>query len=54
MSTLTINNYTLEIFDLGAKDKMNKYLKLINVDLSDYTFLAIIFGYQLQLDFIRL
>ncbi len=38
MSTLTINNYTLEIFDLGAKDKMNKYLKLINVDLSDYTF----------------
>lgn len=38
MSTLTISNYTLKHFDLGARDIMNKYLKLINVDISDYTF----------------
>jgi len=38
MSTLAINNYTLTLFDLNTKDIMNKYLTLINVDLSDYTF----------------
>ncbi|WP_419770257.1 MAG: DUF2156 domain-containing protein [Candidatus Marinarcus sp.] len=38
MSTLTINNYSLKHFDLKAKDTMNEYLKLINVDVSDYTF----------------
>jgi uncharacterized protein len=38
MSTLTINNYTLKHFDLKAKDTMDEYLKLINVDVSDYTF----------------
>ncbi|SKB55643.1 DUF2156 domain-containing protein [Malaciobacter marinus] len=38
MSTLTINNFCLKHFDLNAKDEMTKYLKLINVELSDYTF----------------
>ena len=38
MSTLTVSNYTLKHFDLRAKDIMNEYLKLINVDVSDYTF----------------
>jgi uncharacterized protein len=38
MSTLTINNYTLKHFDLRAKESMDEYLKLINVDVSDYTF----------------
>ncbi len=38
MSTLTVSNYTLKHFDLKAKDEMTKYLKLINVDVSDYTF----------------
>lgn len=38
MSTLTINNYNLKHFDLSAKETMNEYLKLINVDISDYTF----------------
>ena len=38
MSTLTISNYTLKHFDLKAKDIMNEYLTLINVDVSDYTF----------------
>lgn len=38
MSTLTIGNYTLKHFDLKAKDTMDHYLKLINVDISDYTF----------------
>ena len=38
MSTLTISNYTLKHFDLRAKESMNEYLKLINVDVSDYTF----------------
>ncbi|CAM3543413.1 DUF2156 domain-containing protein [Arcobacter aquimarinus] len=38
MSTLTISNYTLKHFDLKAKESMNEYLKLINVDVSDYTF----------------
>ena len=38
MSTLTISNYTLKHFDLRAKSIMDEYLKLINVDVSDYTF----------------
>ncbi|WP_375723085.1 phosphatidylglycerol lysyltransferase domain-containing protein [Arcobacter sp. KX21116] len=38
MSTLTISNYTLKHFDLKAKEEMTKYLELINVDVSDYTF----------------
>ncbi len=38
MSTLTISNYTLKHFDLRAKDVMDKYLQLIKVDVSDYTF----------------
>lgn len=38
MSTLTINNYNLKHFDLKAKETMDAYLKLINVDVSDYTF----------------
>lgn len=38
MSTLTISNYTLKHFNLNARDIMNDYLKLINVDVSDYTF----------------
>jgi len=38
MSILTISNYTLKHFDLRARDTMNEYLKLINVDVSDYTF----------------
>jgi len=38
MSTLTISNYTLKHFDLKARDTMNEYLQLINVDVSDYTF----------------
>ena len=38
MSTLTISNYTLKHFDLRAKATMDEYLKLINVDVSDYTF----------------
>ena len=38
MSTLTISNYTLKHFDLKAKSTMDEYLKLINVDVSDYTF----------------
>lgn len=38
MSILTINNYTLKHFDLRAKSIMDKYLKFINVDISDYTF----------------
>ena len=38
MSTLTISNYTLKHFDLKAKEIMDEHLKLINVDVSDYTF----------------
>lgn len=38
MSTFTIKNYTLNHFDLKAKDIMVRYLNLINVDISDYTF----------------
>jgi uncharacterized protein len=38
MSTLTISDYTLKHFDLKARDTMTEYLKLINVDVSDYTF----------------
>ncbi len=38
MSTLTIGNYTLKHFDINAKETMDKYLELINVDISDYTF----------------
>ncbi|MDX3959259.1 phosphatidylglycerol lysyltransferase domain-containing protein [Aliarcobacter skirrowii] len=38
MSTLTINSVPLIPFDIKAKDQMKKYLKEINVDLSDYTF----------------
>jgi hypothetical protein len=38
MSTLTVSNYTLKHFDLKAKDVMDKYLGVINVDISDYTF----------------
>ncbi|MGB5791986.1 DUF2156 domain-containing protein [Poseidonibacter sp.] len=38
MSTLIISNYTLKHFDLNAKETMTEYLKLINVDVSDYTF----------------
>lgn len=35
---MTISNHALKHFDLRAKDEMDKYLKLINVDISDYTF----------------
>lgn len=35
---MTINNISLMQFDIKAKDQMQKYLKEINVDLSDYTF----------------
>ncbi|OCL81678.1 DUF2156 domain-containing protein [Arcobacter porcinus] len=38
MSTLTINNISLLQFDIKAKEQMQKYLREINVDLSDYTF----------------
>ncbi len=38
MSILTINNHTLKHFDLRAKETMDEYLQLINVDVSDYTF----------------
>jgi len=38
MSTLTVSDYTLEHFDLKAKEEMDRYLKVINVDISDYTF----------------
>ena len=38
MSTLTVSNYALTHFDLHAKEYMDKYLELINVDISDYTF----------------
>jgi hypothetical protein len=38
MSTLSIGKYTLKHFDLSAKETMDKYLNLINVDVSDYTF----------------
>ncbi|HJE03625.1 hypothetical protein AAX26_00315 [Aliarcobacter thereius] len=38
MSTLTINNISLLQFDIKAKEQMKKYLREINVDLSDYTF----------------
>lgn len=38
MSTLTIGNYTLKHFDLTAKEQMDQYLELINLDISDYTF----------------
>jgi hypothetical protein len=38
VSTLKINQYELKHFDLKAKEVMNEYLSLINVDVSDYTF----------------
>lgn len=38
MSTLTISNYTLKHFNLQAKELMNNYLNVVNVDISDYTF----------------
>ena len=38
MSTLTVSNYTLKHFDLKAKEIMDRYLDVINVDISDYTF----------------
>ena len=38
MSTLTISNYTLKHFDLKAKREYEWVFKLINVDVSDYTF----------------
>lgn len=38
MSTLKINQYELNHFDLHAKEVMTEYLSLINVDISDYTF----------------
>lgn len=38
MSTLTIGKYTLKHFNLNAKEDMEEYLQLINVDISDYTF----------------
>ncbi len=38
MSTLTVSNYTLKHFDLKAKEVMDHYLDVINVDISDYTF----------------
>ncbi len=38
MSTLTINNIPLKHFDIRAKELMQSYLNLINVDISDYTF----------------
>ena len=54
MSTLTINNYELKHFDLKAKDVMNKYLSLINVDVVIILLLVIIFGFQQLLVFIQL
>jgi len=38
VSTLTIKEIPLKHFDLRAKEMMKNYLKLINVDISDYTF----------------
>jgi hypothetical protein len=38
LSSLTVSNYTLKHFDLKAKKSMDSYLKVINVDVSDYTF----------------
>ncbi len=38
VSTLTVGNYTLKHFNLSAKTIMNDYLKVTNVDVSDYTF----------------
>lgn len=38
MSTLSVSNYTLKHFNLNAKEVMQEYLDLINVDISDYTF----------------
>jgi len=38
MSTLTVSDYTLKHFDLKAKEVMDRYLEVINVDISDYTF----------------
>ncbi len=38
MSTLSIGNYTLKHFDIQAKEQMDHYLELINLDISDYTF----------------
>ena len=38
MSTLTINDYSLKHFNLEAKEVMDHYLEIINVDVSDYTF----------------
>jgi hypothetical protein len=38
VSTLTINNIPLKHFDIRAKELMQSYLNLINVDISDYTF----------------
>lgn len=38
MSTLSIGNHTLKHFNIKAKETMNQYLELINVDISDYTF----------------
>jgi len=40
LSTLTINTYELSRFDLDSKPLMQQYLKLTNVELSDYTFAA--------------
>lgn len=38
VSTLIVGNNTLKHFDLSAKESMNTYLNVINVDISDYTF----------------
>lgn len=38
VSTLTVSNYTLKHFDLRAKEYMDTYLKVVNADISDYTF----------------
>lgn len=40
MSTLTIKGHRLRHFDIASKEKMELYLKELNVDVSDYTFAA--------------
>jgi uncharacterized protein len=38
MSSLIINEHVLKHFNLSAKDTMDHYLAMVDVDLSDYTF----------------
>ena len=40
MSALTILSHKLKHFDLSAKEKMERYLQEVHVDVSDYTFAA--------------